>query len=604
MLLAGVLGACAPEPEVAFCDSGFSHRYDADADELMAWPDDIYTTTSASSPTGRVVTVEGVPWAEAVPPLVGGLVAGLERVSGFGRIGGLLLRFTGDIGDLPTTAAESLTYDGLQLLDLSTTPPTRRPYRVEYGLLRDQITLRPIHPLAPGAEHALVLTSSHQTASGACVTPSATQQALLTGGDVPERYADMAPRYEALPDAMGVAAGEISAALLFTTQDDTRTIASLADHAAAETYTWSQGPTCDDDRQCDGTYTAWDYRHDRTIDGSEPTVQWELPVRIWLPEGEGPFPVLFYGHGMNGDLGYGEQAFDYLADALGMAVVAQNAVEHGDHPTSEGTDLQALPFLGIDLNAFTIDGLLLRGHFNQSAFDRLQTLHLLQDNPDVDGDGLADLDMDRVAYYGGSLGAMLGPALLTMTDTFEAADLPLAGGDLILFATDGFVGAAFVEVFVQLLGGEDGFRRLLPVAQTLVDAGDPAVWSAHVLEDRLVGERAPDVLMPVSLTDEVVPPPAGRAMARALKLPHLQPVAESVDGLEPVEGALTANAGGVTAAYFQFDRVSEGDGAVPSNHDNLQWSPEGRWMARQFFESWLADGRATIREPYGPVGTP
>jgi hypothetical protein len=137
-----------------------------------------------------------------------------------------------------------------------------------------------------------------------------------------------------------------------------------------------------------------------------------------------------------------------------------------------------------------------------------------------------------------------------------------------------------------------------------VDAGDPAVWSAHVLEDRLVGERAPDVLMPVSLTDEVVPPPAGRAMARALKLPHLQPVAESVDGLEPVEGALTANAGGVTAAYFQFDRVSEGDGAVPSNHDNLQWSPEGRWMARQFFESWLADGRATIREPYGPVGTP
>jgi len=143
----------------------------------------------------------------------------------------------------------------------------------------------------------------------------------------------------------------------------------------------------------------------------------------------------------------------------------------------------------------------------------------------------------------------------------------------------------------------------VPVIQTVVDASDPAVWGSHLIQNRLDDNVAPDLLLPVSLKDDDVPPAAGRALARGIGLPHLKPIAENVSLLEVKEGPLHNNLiHGVTGAYFQFDRITSDDGVIESSHGNLPWSPEGKWMTQQFFESYL-HGETEIAEPYSALET-
>lgn len=290
---------------------------------------------------------------------------------------------------------------------------------------------------------------------------------------------------------------------------------------------------------------------------------------------------------------------------MGLAVVAIDTVEHGEHPTSEGGELQALPFLGVDLSEVTFDLTTLRGNFNQTAFDRLQLLELLHTDADIDGDGVDDLDLDQMSFLGISLGGMVGPALLSLTDDFHAGAMPVAGGHMVAFAVEGEVFELVLPFFESVAGSAEAFERYLLVGQMIVDPGDPATWAAHVLHDRLVEGRVPDVLLPVSKVDRTVPPPAGRALARGLGVPHLPPVVEAVDGLEVSEEApLVGNLDGISGAYFQLDRITSGDGVAPSDHNNAPWSPEGTQMLRTFFQAWLDGGPAEIIDPYEALGTP
>jgi hypothetical protein len=287
-------------------------------------------------------------------------------------------------------------------------------------------------------------------------------------------------------------------------------------------------------------------------------------------------------------------------------VVAPDAVSHGLHPSvdPDSADLAALAFLGIDLNAFTIDALTFRGNFNQTALDRLTLLRLLEQDPDIDGDGTPDIDVDRLAYWGVSLGGMLGPITLALDTRIRAGVLSIAGGRLLTFATDTAAVAPFRPAIVSIIGSEALFERLLPVAASLIDAADPATWATHMLRDRLVGDPQ-HVLLPVSSNDETVPPASGRALARALGAPHLAPVVLDTELLDVVEGPLAGNLpGNITAAYFQLDRVTVGDAVVLSNHDNTPHSAEGDLQIGTFFSTWLAAGIPTIVDPYDELGTP
>ncbi len=597
---AGEVDAAAPDAEVAtWCEGPAAQRYDPLNDsELGLFPDPLLAR-DAEGRTGRAleVTEETAPWLAGAAMVVRDALDDLNELNGFGTGAGVLMRFTEPVAPA----------DGeVTLWDLGLDPPEQVPVRVELQEGDKAFVVQPLRPLRPGVEHAAFATRL-TAVEGGCVAPSEATRALLEGTAEAPRLAAVTPRYAAALEAVGVAAVDVSAATVFRTQDELPVLVEVAADIRARTYQWTAPVTCEEAerwRHCEGSFEAWDYRDDRHVRTAAPKANWTIPVSLWIPKGEGPFPTLVYGHG----IGDRRQSGRYVAERvseLGIAVVAADALRHGEHPTAEDPNSAAISFLGLNLQAVKMDAMALRGNFNQTALDRLQLVQLVQDAPDVDGDGTPDLDGDRLAYWGISLGGMLGSATLALGEDIDAGILSVAGGSLLLFVTDTAQVAALRPAILTLLGGEAAFERLLPVLQTLVDAADPATFGAFLLRDRLNEAPAPHVLFPVAVEDETVPPSSGRALARAMGIPHVGPVSFDVALLEQVPAPVSANVGGVTAGYFQFDRVSSGDaGIAVAGHNNTPLSREGWFQARRFLESWLEEDAPEIVDPFEALGTP
>jgi hypothetical protein len=269
-------------------------------------------------------------------------------------------------------------------------------------------------------------------------------------------------------------------------------------------------------------------------------------------------------------------------------------------------DIPAIRFLGIDLANFAIDSRAIRGNFDQTNIDRLRLIALLRSDPDIDGDGTDDIDPERIGYVGASLGAMCGAGLLALSPDLDAAALIIGGARLIAIVTDTDAIADFRPVIDSLVGGPNIFDRIMPVAQHLIDASDPGTWAAHVLKDRFDDRTPPSVVAPVGMADEVVPPAAGRALARALGIPHLAPVVQRVELIDVIEsGPVEGNwaDGERTAAYFQFDRVTVNDRVREARHVDSAKCDETAHMIRTFFGAW-ADGEVpVIEDPFIALGT-
>ncbi|MEC7988256.1 MAG: hypothetical protein VX278_24025, partial [Myxococcota bacterium] len=348
------------------------------------------------------------------------------------------------------------------------------------------------------------------------------------------------------------------------------------------------------------------YRNGKEILDTETQGEWSINIHLWLPlQQDEPAPVVVYGHGINNTAEDGALIAQHVVP-MGLAVVSADALFHGSHPTANpDAALPALNFLGVNLSAFVFDTPNLRGSFGQSTAERLQMIRLLEQNPDVDGDGVEDLDMRTLIYHGFSLGGMMGPQLLATKPTFGAAALVAGGGNLPLFVTDTQVMQDYLLSLMEVLvGTRDDYDIIVPVIQAAVDESDPAIWARHILENRLDTADPPDLLFPVSVIDGDVPPSAGQALARAFEIPHLSPISTTVSMLEEAEGPLHANLeSSATAAYFQLDRVSTDAGIEAANHDNVAWNAETMWMITHFLQSYL-DGRTEIAEPYSALGTP
>lgn len=603
-LLLLLLGACQRSEPVAFCDGATREQWDpADAADVSRFPDDALTVADPASPTGLRVAVDAdSPLRASLPPMLASIAAGLEQRSGFGRMGAIHLRFTRSLGPLPEDSTDN---PELMLVDLARgerVPFSSRSYDAGLGL-----EVQPLRPLAPGTRHALVLTDAHVAADGGCVAPSPALRALLT--DAWDGEPALAERYAGLADAVGLDPAAISAAVVFTTHDDTAAIAAIAQAARASAPGWDGPGSCEPwegGRRCLRRFVAWDHRAPGGLLQDEPAGSWSLQAELWLPPpGEPPAPLALYGHGINSSRGEGRFLARMMLDD-GLAVASVDALEHGEHPTNDDSDLDAAAFLGMTLAPPTLDASLLGQNFVQTTLDRMQLISALEQDPDVDGDGLADVDPERLAYMGVSLGGLLGPSLLALDDRVDAAVLPVAGAHLVTFATSNEILGGLEPAFIDLVGGEGAWLRTLALGQATMDPADPAVFAAHVLADPLDARPAPPhVLVPVSVFDQTVPPATGRALARSMALPHVPPVVEPVSLLTVSAPApLVANVDGTTAGFFQLDRVTEGEGVAPSTHANTPSSPEGRLMITTFLGTWMAGETPRIVDPYAELGTP
>lgn len=611
-----------PEPDVridpgAFCQGTTRFPWDPTAGTfLAAWPDDALTRDDASSLTGLRVSLGQPAWLDDEPTTFQPIWRQLEELDGWGTSAGVVLRFDAPIGSVPSGSAASVSDLGLRFYDLSGAVAARVAFETQVIEDGRTVILWPLRPLREKALHAVVLTRDHLAADGACVAPSAALQALVgrtTTDPTTRRLLPRADRFFALTD---IPREDVSALTLFSTQAVTDVTLAQRDLVNERAYAWKAAPTCATKStylECHGDFVALDVRREGYLGDAVEPPSYTLPVRIWLPkERTGPVPLLVFGHGLGGDA---RQAagIAQLAAPMGVAVVALPAPRHGDHPTARSGDPNAffLDLLGIDMEAFTIDGFVFRENMRQAVFDKLQLMRLLRAAPDIDGHAGADLDMDRVAYWGISLGGIMGGDFSALSEDVDLAVLSIAGGRVLSIVTDAKQFASFKNLLATVAGGEDALMRLAPVGQALVDAGDPVNWASHLVGDRLdaTPRVAPHVLMQMVIGDEVVPNVATRALARAIgEVEQVPPIVVDIDPLTVTGSAPIAGnrAAATTVGLFQFDRVSTSPGRAPivATHNNVFSGIEALDQVERFLATWLEGVAPEINDPYADNDTP
>lgn len=562
-------------------------RYDpANASVVEMWPDPLLSTSSPAG-VGLDPSPDKAMWIRELNSLLAPSLEQASEVGGFARSGGVLFRFTADVD----------VEDAVRFIDLERGQEV--PFELEQSQDGTMVMIQPIDVLAPGARHVVAVTKS-ATSSAGCVGPSPIMEQLIAGAAPEPRFEAVAGDYPPAIDGAGLEASQVIAATTFMTHGDHGAVVHAAEHARAQSYEWASAPTCEPgpgQRRCEASFEANDYRHDLVV-ANEPAAQARVPVTFTLPSATGPRPLLLFGHGLGGNR-HNLDGADAIAEELGIVVVAMDALRHGDHPTAAAISETA--FLGLDVSdEAPLDTLALKSNFNQTSLDRLQLVELLKANPDIDGDGSPDIDVDHIGYWGISLGGLLGPGTLAISDDIEIAILSVGGGKLTRFVQDSTEVEELLGLLATLLGGPDELNALMVVMQSVVDGGDPMTWGAHVLRDRPLGGEGPHLLLPLAMFDDVVPPSTGKALARALRAPQVMPVTEAVAPLPSIEAPVTGNVDGRTVGYFQLDRI--GDPPQEAQHGTPS-SAEAMLQARHFLETWMT-GTPEIIDPYEALGTP
>jgi hypothetical protein len=593
--------------------------WDPESGDIQRWPESDMEVPDATTGTGLRLefdTTKYAPLVERLGNFRSVFTVDLAELDGFGNNAAAYFRFAGGPIDptmLPAPEATGQPATPLGMVILGDTPAL---VPVEAVFKHETLLLTPLFPLPSRGKVAVFVTTELASAANGCLESSAPMIDRLATTTDPDDLAAIAAL-----TSLGVigAPTELVALTAFTVQSTIDASAAVARDIAARDFALEEPALCVDHETatiCDGNIALGDYRDDdgvlRLVAGvAEPKRTYRVPVRVWLPRtGTRPFPTLVFGHGLNGDRSQGQE----LADAAlphGYAVVALDALVHGLHPTSPGPDLGAIErvaafFSTGDLAMPSFNGLEHREHWRQSTYDKLQLTRALQAGMDVDGDGTVDLDPTRLAYAGVSLGGIMGPELLALTDAYSAGIVSVPGGRISSILSEGtFAGIVLLLRPPRTTDGD--IARFFPVIQTILDGGDPASYADHTFVDRPLGGRVPSVLMTVALGDEIVPNVASWALARAYRMPIVAEVLQPVPGLEPAATTpLSGNfAGGMaTGGLLQFDVIDERGTIEDAQHGNTPGSDVAARAYIEFLNAHFEDGLAVVVDPYELEGLP
>ena len=304
-----------------------------------------------------------------------------------------------------------------------------------------------------------------------------------------------------------------------------------------------------------------------TAAGLPPVVRTEtLYFNLQLPSGTKPadgWPVAMIGIGANQNK---EQFPTLLAAKLAQNAIATltiNPVGRGGGPLGTNlltlTDNSVVTFLaggrGRDTNGDTNIGtaeggdalgasrlLNRRDTTRQTVLDHIAVARAIELGMDVDGDGAADLDADRISFLSWSYGAVYGIQVVALDPLFKVGVFNAPGGPFIDNQRFGggrnTVGQALAARVPSLINvGGITFNENLPVrgqppmtntvagavaiqqyidrAEWALQPGDPVAYAPHLRAEPLGGSAARVVLVQIAKGDMTVPNPANSAVIRA-----------------------------------------------------------------------------------------
>ena len=609
------LASCAAD-----CDPVPRSTYDPSDGALMNFPDDFFTVDDGSTLSGLRVSVS--PDFEAVlntTELLNSTFDLLNTLDGFGTAAGAYLNFSVplDLGSLPsgeaTLAADSSVIFGY-LDDAGAF--VRVPVELSFVDLNRTVIMRPMIPLPPLHRAVAAITTSARGVEGDAATSNPLLASLLAG-EATAPYDRLNGRYAeavtALSDAGAIGGrDDIASMVVFTTQSIFEDNNAIVERIKGETYSVDSRDDCEvtsDYRECVIYFEVGYYRDEAGYVTAAPdggplqryllTAQVYLPLVDTHPMPDGGYPTLIFGHGLSSRRHEARSTARLAADR-GIATIAIDAPEHGDHPLSQSDDMQqsALNFLGLSLAKGKFEAVRLRDNWRQATHDKLAMLGLLSGGVDVDGDSVPDLASDFAIYMGASLGAIMAPELLAYTDYLPAAVLVVGGARLIDIVRTSPNVAPLITVVKPRNMTESDIERFWIVAQTAIERGDPANFSKHVFTERLDDAPPVHVISGMVLDDDTVTQPTNLMLARSLGVPHIPPALVPA-GVIPIEESAPVSANhpqGNSAGLLQSG------GWNKAGHHGLAHNEVSATAWFTFIETFLETGTPVIINPYDELG--
>ena len=297
----------------------------------------------------------------------------------------------------------------------------------------------------------------------------------------------------------------------------------------------------------------------------------DIYVNVVLPTGTPPtggWPVAIFGHGFTDNKNNSPFVVAATMAANGIATIAINVVGHGFGPLGTLTVNRlsspvtlAAGGRGIDQDGNgTIDstegvsavppGTIIssRDGLRQTVIDLMQLVRVIEVGMDVDGDGVRDLNPDRIYYFGQSFGGIYGTIFLAVEPSLGAGVPNVAGGSIIEIVrlSPGFrillgLGLAsrvpsllndgpivpplfgFVENIplrnqppvVNTVAGAIAIQEVIENTEWVSQSGNPVAYAPHIRRSPLDGMDAKPVIFQFANGDQTVPNPTTTAILRA-----------------------------------------------------------------------------------------